>query len=88
MTFIFEKLNVYQKSLDFADKVSQTTQSFPRGSYYLADQLNRASLSIAADIAEGNGRFTKANRQNDHRPNQRHAKQNYRLRNPNSVHSV
>jgi four helix bundle protein len=29
-----------------------------------ADQLNRASLSIGANIAQGNGRFTKADRRN------------------------
>jgi four helix bundle protein len=30
----------------------------------LADQVNGAALSIAANIAEGNGRFTKADRRN------------------------
>ena len=64
MAFAFEKLLVYQKALDFADHVASLTQGFPRGYGFLADQLNRASLSIAANIAEGNGRFTKADRRN------------------------
>lgn len=62
MAFTFEKLIVYQKSIDFADRVSQATSKFPRGFYFLSDQLNRAALSIATNIAEGNGRFTKADR--------------------------
>ena len=45
-------------------RVTRLTGRFPRGFYFLADQLNRASLSIAANIAEGNGRFTKADRRN------------------------
>ncbi|NNM88648.1 MAG: four helix bundle protein [Phycisphaerae bacterium] len=32
----------------------------PRGCYLLVDQVNRAALSITANLAEGNGRFTKA----------------------------
>ncbi len=64
MAFAFEKLLVYQKAVDFADTISKLTEQFPRGYSYLANQLNRASLSIAANIAEGNGRFTKADRRN------------------------
>ena len=64
MAFAFEKLLVYQKAIDFADKICGLTNSFPKGYYFLTDQLNRASLSIAANIAEGNGRFTKADRKN------------------------
>jgi len=62
MAFMFENLQVYQKAVDFADHILAVCEKFPRGYGFLADQLNRASLSIAANIAEGNGRFTKADR--------------------------
>lgn len=64
MAFLFEKLDVYRKAVDFADKICELTKDFPKGTYYLADQLNRASLSISANIAEGNGRYHKADRIN------------------------
>ena len=62
MAFAFEKLVVYQKSVDFVDEICSQTEQFPRGYGFLVDQLNRAALSIAANIAEGNGRFTKPDR--------------------------
>ena len=58
MSFAFEKLVVYQKSVDFADSICATTEEFQRGYWFLVDQLNRAALSISSNIAEGNGRFT------------------------------
>jgi hypothetical protein len=58
------KRHVYQRSVDFADTICAVTEQFPRGYGFLVDQLNRASLSISANIAEGNGRFTKADRKN------------------------
>lgn len=64
MTFQFEKLLAYQKSVDFADDICATTEKFPRGYGFLVDQLNCAALSISANIAEGDGRFTKADRKN------------------------
>jgi four helix bundle protein len=64
MAFTFEKLVVYQKAIDFADTICRETEGFTRGYGFLADQLNRAALSIAANIAEGNGRFTKPDRKN------------------------
>ena len=64
MTFAFEKLLVYQKAVDFADAICSKTENFPRGYGFLSDQINRASLSIAANIAEGNGRFTTPDRRN------------------------
>lgn len=62
VAFAFENLQVYQKAVDFADRVLPRTEHFPRGYGFLANQLNRASVSIAANLAEGNGRFTKADR--------------------------
>jgi len=64
MAFMFEKLEVYQKAVNLADQVAALTQNFPRGFGFLADQLSRAALSIATNIAEGNGRFTKPDRRN------------------------
>jgi four helix bundle protein len=64
MAFIFENLDVYQKAVDFAEKTGELTKDFPKGNYYLADQLNRALLSISTNIAEGNGRFYKPDRNN------------------------
>ena len=54
MVFIFEKLDVYRKAVDFADTICELTKDFQRGNYYLADQLT----------AEGNGRYHKADRAN------------------------
>ncbi|MBK8268610.1 MAG: four helix bundle protein [Planctomycetes bacterium] len=62
MAFMFENLAVYQKAVDFADDIAALTEKFPRGYYFLVDQLNRAALSIATNLAEGNGRFTKPDR--------------------------
>ena len=55
MAFIFEKLIVYQEAVNLAEKISKLTEEYPRGSYYLADQINRAATSIALNIAEGKG---------------------------------
>jgi len=64
MSFMFEKLEVCQKALDFNNQVTTLTEQFPRGYYLLVDQLNRDAISIATNLAEGNGRFTKADREN------------------------
>ncbi len=62
MLFAIENLQVYQKAVDLADQILAVTEHFPRGYGFLADQLNRASVSIAANLAEGNGRFTTPDR--------------------------
>ena len=40
------------------------TENFPHGYGFLSAQLNLAYLSIAANIAEGNDRYTKPDRRN------------------------
>jgi four helix bundle protein len=50
--------------MDLADRIASLAEKFPRGHYFLVDQLNRAALSIATNLAEGNGRFTQADRRN------------------------
>ncbi len=63
MKFAFENLEVYQKSLDWIEKVEIISQ-LAKGkiSYTLIDQLSRASLSIPLNIAEGNGRWHKGDK--------------------------
>jgi four helix bundle protein len=54
--FNFEKLLVYQKSLDFIDTVYKITDSFPQNERFnLIDQFRRAATSIALNIGEGSG---------------------------------
>jgi four helix bundle protein len=64
MAFVFEKLRVYQEAMAFADACCTFTRTLPRGHSFLVDQLNRAAMSVPANIAEGNGRFTKSDRRN------------------------
>ncbi len=45
MTFMLEKLRVYQKAVDLAERISTLTERLPRGYYFLVDQLNRAARS-------------------------------------------
>ncbi len=62
MPFMFEKLIVYQKAMAYIDEALDVVEAFPGGYGFLANQLGRASVSIATNLAEGNGRFTKADR--------------------------
>jgi four helix bundle protein len=54
MAFKFEKLIVWQKSLDLSDEVNQLTKTFPKDEIYvLASQIKRAADSVSLNIAEG-----------------------------------
>jgi len=52
VAFAFEKLIVYQKAVAFADAVCTVTKGFPRGCFFLEDQLKPAAVSAAANFGE------------------------------------
>ena len=56
--FDFEKLDVYQASIEVVVLIDTITEAFPRGRAYLTDQLQRAGTSISLNIAEGSGEFS------------------------------
>jgi four helix bundle protein len=57
MAFKFEKLDVWKRSVDFADTMFQVADALPQNyQFSLGEQLRRAALSIPTNIAEGCGR--------------------------------
>jgi four helix bundle protein len=53
----FRDLRVWQEAMDLAVRVYDLTRSFPRHELYgLASQMQRAAVSVAANIAEGHTR--------------------------------
>lgn len=58
--FNFEKLDVWQKAIDFADLIYNQTRHFPTDERFgLTNQLRRAAVSISSNIAEGSSRASK-----------------------------
>jgi four helix bundle protein len=58
--FNFEKLEVWRKSVDFADLIYRLTQVFPPDERFgITSQMRRASVSISSNIAEGSSRSSK-----------------------------
>lgn len=57
--YSFEKLDVWEKSNDFADNVYELAAGFPKDEKFcLTSQLKRAAVSISNNLAEGSGRIT------------------------------
>lgn len=58
--FGFEKLNVWQESMEFTVSLYKITEKFPKTEIYsLIDQIRRSSSSISANVAEGCSRNSK-----------------------------
>jgi len=58
--FNFEKLEVWQKAIDFADLVYSISKVFPPDERFgLTNQMRRAAVSVSSNIAEGSSRMSK-----------------------------
>jgi len=55
----YEKLDVYQCSIEFLGLAVNIIDKMPKGYSILSDQLKRASLGIPLQIAEGAGKRSK-----------------------------
>jgi four helix bundle protein len=55
--FDHDRLDVYHAVIEFVGLAGEIVEALPRGRAYVKDQLARASLSIATNLAEGAGEF-------------------------------
>lgn len=59
--FNFEKLDVWQKAIDFADLVYNYTRNYPAEERFgLTNQMRRAAVSVSSNIAEGTSRISQS----------------------------
>jgi len=56
----YRDLLAWQKAIDLALEVDQVCDSLPTKASHLATQMRRAANSVYSNIAEGNGRFSRA----------------------------
>ena len=61
--FTFQRLDVYQRAIEFTALSVKMTALIPRGNANLIDQLRRAALSIPLNVAEAAGRVSEAEMQ-------------------------
>ncbi len=62
--FDFERLEVYQKAKEQNKEILTYLRNNKQIDSYIRDQLKRASISIIINIAEGSGKFSKADKKN------------------------
>ena len=60
----FQRLDVYQRAIEFLALVYDIVGAVPRGHADRADQLTRAAESVVRNIAEGAGRWSQADSAN------------------------
>ena len=60
----FQRLDVYQRAIEFLALVYDVVDDLPRGHADRADQLTRAAESVVRNIAEGAGRWSEADSAN------------------------
>jgi four helix bundle protein len=56
----FQRLDVYQRAIQFLVLVIDIVEEVPRGNAERSDQLIRAAESVVRNIAEGAGRYSDA----------------------------
>jgi len=56
----FQRLDVYQRAIEFLAHVTELVERLPRGHADRSDQLMRAAESVVRNIAEGAGRWSEA----------------------------
>lgn len=59
MTFFFEKLDVYQKSLQLSVDLSKIASDYPYKYHRIQSQLIGSAISVPLNIVEGKGRVNK-----------------------------
>ena len=58
--FGFEKLDVWQKAIEYADAIYAATRDFPNDERFgLTSQLRRSAVSISSNVAEGSSRASR-----------------------------
>jgi len=57
--YYFEKLDVWQLSKNLSVEIYKLTESYPKNEIFsLVNQIRRATVSVASNIAEGSGRIS------------------------------
>ncbi len=59
MSGSYRELRVWQQAMELSKRVYRSTEGFPKREWFcLAQQMRRAAVSIASNVAEGKGRRT------------------------------